>query len=252
LCDVEIPDPIEKGRSGGVDLGLTSFVTLDTGEKIKSPRPLLKAEKKIKRLQRQLSRKQKGSGRREKARVKLALQHEKVANIRSDFQHNLSREIIEDHKLLGVENLQIAKMLKNPYLAKHILDAGWYGFLSQLKYKGGWYGCRVVETGKYFPSTKTCSNCGYILDELPLSRRKWTCPGCGAKHDRDINAAINERNKAIEINTGVSPEIYARGEDCSGPPESGGRSQSLVEAGICSPKSPKTEVKSNRLEPTGV
>ena len=252
LCEVEIPDPIEEGRDGGIDLGLTAFATMDTGEKIKSPRPLLKAEKALRRLQRQLSRKQKGSKRHEKARIQLARQHEKVTNIRNDFQHNLSRKTIEDHGLLGVESLNISGMLKNHSLAKHISDAGWYGFLSQLKYKGEWYGCRVIETGKYFPSSKACSSCGYVLDNLPLSCRNWTCPKCGAEHDRDINAAINERNKAIEISTGVSPGIYARGEKSSGLFCKKDGETILDEARICSPKSPKTEMKSGRLETTGV
>ena len=124
--------------------------------------------------------------------------HEKIANKRADFQHKLSRKLVDDHDAIVLESLNIIGMLKNHHLAKSISDAGWSEFIRQLKYKSDWSGKKVVEIGMFEPSSKTCHCCGYKLDKLSLDVREWTCPRCDSIHDRDINAAINIRAFGID------------------------------------------------------
>jgi len=193
LCEVEVKDrPFKrKGKEIGLDLGLKSFAVTSDGEKIDSPRPLRRAEKKLCRLQRQLSRKQKGSQNSEKGRVKFARLHEKIANQRADFLHKQSRRLIDESQAIYVESLNVKGMLANHHLAKSISDAGWGEFLSQLQYKGAWYGCRLEAIERFFPSSKRCHQCGYIQAGLRLADREWDCPVCHTHHDRDVNAALN-------------------------------------------------------------
>jgi len=157
---------------------------------------LYKDEKRLKRLQRQLSRKKEGSKNWEKARERLAKEHEYVKNAREDFLHKLSKTIIDESQVVVVESLNV-KGLSRGNLAKYILDSSWSKFLGYLSYKAAWYGRTIVEVDRTFPSSKMCSKCGYIHRELRLSERIWECPACGAVHDRDENAAKNLKNYGI-------------------------------------------------------
>ncbi|NNG67772.1 RNA-guided endonuclease TnpB family protein [Caldanaerobacter subterraneus] len=202
LVDVQDPkNDIKESKNFvcGIDLGLKSFVTIvnDTGTlKVEYPKYLIKAEKKLKRLQRQLSKKKKGSKNWEKARKRLAKEYEYVKNAREDFLHKLSKAIIDDNQVVVVESLNV-KGLSKGNLAKYILDSSWSKFLGYLSYKAGWYGRTVVAVDRTFPSSKICSRCGYIYRELKLSERVWECPVCGTVHDRDENAAKNLRNYGV-------------------------------------------------------
>jgi putative transposase len=204
----EIPEPTYEGDVIGLDLGLTDFAVTSDGQHFPHPQHLSQAEKRLKRLQRKVSRCQKGSKGREKARQALARQHEKVANQRKDFQHKLSRTLVEENRSIAVEDLNVKGMTANHHLAKHIADAGWSEFLRQLDYKGTWYGCEIERLEKFFPSSKRCHVCGYINQDLTLSVRHWQCPQCLTDHDRDENAAKN-----IEIfTTAGTAGSYAGGE----------------------------------------
>ncbi|MCI0713509.1 MAG: transposase [Chloroflexi bacterium] len=171
----------------GIDLGLKHFAVLSSGEKIEHPQVLRKAEQKLKRLQRQLSRKQKGSANREKARLRLARTAEQVANQRRDFLDKLSHNLAKQYHTVKIENLNVSGMLKNHKLAKSISDSGWGMFGRMLEYKAA--DCQRID--RFYPSSKTCSVCGFHNQKLQLQHRFWTCPTCKTEHDRDHNAAIN-------------------------------------------------------------
>lgn len=199
LCEVEIADPQPKPTAPiiGVDLGLKDFIVTSDGERVPAPKYLRKAEKRLKRLQRRLSRRVKGSKGRDKARAAVARQHEKVANQRKDFHHKLSRRLTVDNQAVFVESLAVKNMLANHKLAKSIADAGWGEWLRQLGYKGQRFGCHVGQLHRFFPSSKLDNVCGFIHDGLKLSDREWVCPGCGCLVDRDLNAAKNIRDFGI-------------------------------------------------------
>lgn len=182
----------------GIDLGITHFCIYSNGRKISNPRFIKRAEKNLRRKQRQLSRKKKGSANRAKARLVVAKAHEKAANARSDFQHKLSRTLIDENQAIIVETLKSANMMKNKKLAKHIADASWHSFVVRLKYKAQEQGKDVIMLDQWYASSKTCYTCKNKIKELPLSIRKWDCPSCGTKDmDRDINAAFNIKDKGI-------------------------------------------------------
>lgn len=204
-CEVEIPDPQPRNGRVGVDLGLKDFVTLSTGEKVQPPKYLRKSERRLKIRQRRLSRKQKGSNNRAKARLRVAGQHERVANQRRDFHHQLSHRLVERFGLIAFEDLNVNGMLKNHHLAKSITDAGWGQFVGFCEYKASQTGGQVQKRDRFFASSKLCSVCGQINHQLKLSDREWLCTGCGTLHDRDENAATNILNG----DTGGAPEIYA-------------------------------------------
>ncbi len=197
LCEVDIPEPQYSGGEVGLDFGLKTFITSSDGTTINRPKFIYKTEKRLKRLQRSVSRKQKGSNSRLKAIHKLAVQHERVANQRKDFLHKTSRTLVRDNQAIYIEDLAIANMVKNHHLAKSISDAGWSDFTKMLGYKGKWYGCQVHKIDRFFPSSKTCNQCDYINQNLTLKDRTWQCPECNAIHDRDLNAAINIRRAGI-------------------------------------------------------
>lgn len=189
--DLPLTKPVSRDRVIGIDVGLASYISTSEGDKIDGLQPLREAEQRLAVLQRRLSRKQKGSKNQDKARLKVSRMHEKIANQRSDFQHKLSRELVDNHDAIVLESLNIKGMVRNHHLAKSISDAGWSEFMRQIKYKADWAGKTVVEIGQWEPSSKTCHSCGHKLDKLTLDVREWACPKCGTAHDRDINAAIN-------------------------------------------------------------
>ncbi len=197
---VEIPikPRLDRNDAVGIDMGLKDFLTTSDGDKIANPRHLNKSEKQLTKLQRRLSKKEKGSKNRNKQKRKVAKLHGKIANQRKDFLHKTSYQIVhKNHGTICIEDLCIKGMVKNHKLAKSISDAGWSMFYGFLRYKSEWYGKNLLDIGRFEPSSKMCSVCGYIKSDLKLSDREWTCPQCGAKHDRDINASINIRNMAF-------------------------------------------------------
>ena len=188
-----IPEKPEPNISNavGVDLGLKDFAVLSTGERIPHPKTLRKHEKQLKKLQRTVSRKVKGSNRRRKSRVRLAKKHEKVRNVRKDFLHKLSTQLVRENQTVCMENLNVSGMLKNHCLARSISDSGWSEFRRKVRYKCEWNGKNYIEIGRFDPSSKMCGKCGYINPDLKLSNRSWTCPRCSVILDRDKNAAEN-------------------------------------------------------------
>ena len=173
----------------GVDLGLTSMVITSKGEKVGNPRFFATDQKKLARAQKRLARKHKGSQNREKARRKVARIHARIADRRLDYQHKLSTRLIRENQVICVESLAVKNMMQNPSLAKAIADVGWGEFVRQLAYKAQWYGRSLIKIDRWFPSSKRCSCCGYVLEGLDLEVREWRCPSCGTQHDRDVNAA---------------------------------------------------------------
>ncbi len=185
-------DPLPAtGGQAGIDLGLTHFAVLSTGEKIPNPRHLERKTKNLARYQRRMARKQRGSNNRAKAKAKVARAHTKVRGARADFLHRTSTRLVRDHDLIVIEDLNVKGMVRNRHLARAISDCGWGEFRRQLEYKTARAGRRLVVIDRWYPSSKTCSACGHRLAALSLSTRHWTCPGCGTRHDRDVNAAKN-------------------------------------------------------------
>ncbi len=180
----------ETGPVTGIDLGLKHFAVLSDGRKIASPRFLRRAEKNLRRRQRDLSRKENGSRNREKARVRVARAHARVADARRDFHHQLSTALVRDNQAVAVEDLAV-KGLSRTRLAKSVHDAGWSGFVAMLEYKARLYGRTFIRIGRFEPTSRTCSACGIKDGPKPLHVREWTCPACGTRLDRDINAAVN-------------------------------------------------------------
>lgn len=175
----------------GIDAGVTTLYTLSTGQKITNPRHERTDQARLARAQRALSRTQKGSKNREKARRKVAKVHARIADRRRDHLHKLSTRIIRENQTVVIEDLSVRNMVKNRSLARAISDASWAQFRSMLEYKADWYGRNLIAIDRFYPSTKICSTCGSITEALPLKVRQWTCHHCGAPHDRDVNAAIN-------------------------------------------------------------
>ncbi len=194
-CEMETPDPLPSVDAIGVDLGLTTFVALSNGEKIEKPKHLYRSQRRLTIRQRRLSRKRKGSKHRNHARLPVAVLHGRVANQRKDYQHKLSRQLVDRFGVgcpLGAfESLNIAGMVKNHHLAKAISDASWAQFVGFCEYKATWAGVQVLRVERFFPSSKLCSDCGSKHKSLTLNIRQWVCMNCGSLHDRDTNAAIN-------------------------------------------------------------
>ncbi len=201
LCDDGLAAPAKPAlitQMTGLDMGLSHYAVKSSGDKMANPRHLINAGRNLRRKQKALSRKQKGSANRRKARQRLAAVHERVANARADFQHKLSRSMVDENQAIIVETLKSANMMKNHHLARAIGDAGWHGFIKKLEYKAAEKGVHLVKLDQWFASSKTCHCCGHKMPELPLHKRSWPCPCCGVEHDRDINAALNIERKGIQ------------------------------------------------------
>lgn len=196
FVSLRIDDPTDEtlqpvDSAVGLDVGISSLVTLSTGEKIANPKAFDKHYQKLRKAQKSLSRKQKSSRNRDKARLKVARLQAKISDSRKDHLHKLTTRLIRENQTIVVEDLAVKNMVKNPKLARAISDAAWGEFVRQLGYKAKWYGRTLVKIDRWFPSSKRCGNCGHIVDKLPLNVREWDCPNCGTHHDRDINASRN-------------------------------------------------------------
>ncbi len=192
LVDDHTIKPLPKiEKSIGLDVGITSLIATSNGDKIANPKHFKKLRKKLIKKQKALARKQKGSNNRQKARVQVAKIHAQIVDVRKDFLHKLTTQLIRENQTIVVEDLAIRNMVKNHKLALAISDASWGELIRQLAYKCEWYGRKLIKIDRWFPSSKRCGNCGHIVDKLPLNIREWECPKCEANHDRDINAANN-------------------------------------------------------------
>ena len=205
--------PITNNVSG-IDVGIKSFATITSGTdavnavtvKVGNPKYLLKAQDMLKKLNRQFAKKTKGSKNKVKFRKRLSVLHEKVGNQRKDFLNKLSSKTVNDSQVIAIEDLNIKGMVKNRHLSKSISDAGWGMFLEFALYKADLYGRDVHKVNRFYPSSKTCSNCGHIKHDLKLSERFWVCPKCGTLHDRDENASNNLFIEGLKKVGRVSPE----------------------------------------------
>ncbi|MDB9493684.1 RNA-guided endonuclease TnpB family protein [Spirulina major CS-329] len=191
LVDVEIDRLPVRSNKVGIDLGISSLVTLSTGEKVANPKTFKAKYKRLRKAQKSLSRKSKGSNNRQKARLKVAKLQAEIADTRKDFLHKLTTQLVRDNQVIAVEDLAVKNMVQNHKLAQSISDASWGELVRQLEYKCEWYGRELIRIDRWFPSSKRCSSCGHIVEKMRLNVRDWVCPECGCHHDRDINAAIN-------------------------------------------------------------
>ncbi len=208
----------------GVDLGITSLVTLSTGEKVANPRFGARDATRLAKAQRALSRKTKGSRRREKAKRRVSRIHARIADRRQDTLHKLTTRLMRENQTVAVESLAVKHMVGNRRLARAIGDAGWGELVRQLRYKAAWYGRTLVEIDRWYPSSKRCACCGHVVDTLPLDVRRWSCAMCGVAHDRDVNAARNI--------VAVGQTVIARGEAVRPKRET-------VAAGLVEPRIPR-------------
>lgn len=182
----------------GVDVGIKHFATFSNGEKIENPKYLYKSLQRIKVLHRRLSRKKRGSKNSRKARLKLSKKYEVVTNQRNDFLHKLSSRLVSDNQAIAVESLDVCGIIKSSFFSMGVSDASWSKFFNMLEYKCFRSGKKLIKIGRFEPSSKMCSNCGYVNRSLKVSERVWTCRECCHTHDRDINAAINIKKFALQ------------------------------------------------------
>ncbi len=202
-CELKYQEIEKTNSSVGIDTGIKDLATLSDGTKYENIKSLKKSLKKLKYVQRQLSKKTKGSGQRNKQKIKLALIHEKVSNKRKDHLHKVSTEIIKNHDIICVEDLNVKGMIKNHKLAQALSDVGLGTFYNLLQYKASWNDKTIVKIDRFFPSSKMCSECNWINQELTLKDRKWTCLCCGVVHDRDVNASKNILLQGLNILSGL-------------------------------------------------
>jgi putative transposase len=204
--EFDIEQKESTGEVIGVDLGIKSLLIDSNGTEIKNERFLKKQMKNLKYLQRQLSKKKKGTKSREKSRIKLAKQHQKVTNQRNNYLHQVSTKLINENQVIVMEDLAVKNMIKNHKLAQAISDVAWGSLVSMLKYKAAWHDRQIVQIDRFYPSSKTCSSCFHLMPKMELSVRDWTCPSCGSHHDRDINAAKNILRQGLNILSGSGTE----------------------------------------------
>ena len=201
LCiEEELVYKQNKGNTVGIDVGIKEFYTDSNGNTVNNPKYLKKYEKKLAREQRRLSRKMPRSNNGKKQRIKVAIVYEKITNCRKDFLNKESTKLVHENQMVAIEDLKISNMMKNHKLAKAIADVSWYEFFRQLEYKSVTYNSKIVKIPTYYPSSQTCSVCGYqnpIIKNLAV--REWDCPKCNTHHDRDYNAANNILAKSLEI-----------------------------------------------------
>jgi putative transposase len=200
LVDTQVDSLPSSLNLVGIDLGVTSLVALSTGEKITNPKSFKAKRRKLKKVQKALSRKQKGSNNRQKARLEVAKVHQEISDARLDFLHKLTTQLVRENQTIAIEDLAVKNMVKNRKLALAISDASWGELVRQLEYKCDWYGRTLVKIDRWFPSSKRCGECGHIVEKLPLNIREWNCPNCGTHHDRDVNAANNILAAGLAVN----------------------------------------------------
>lgn len=188
---------ISEKTSVGIDLGIKDYAILSDGTKYSNPKYFERSQARLAVLQHKFARAKKGSNRREVIRLKVAKQHRKITNMRTNFLHKLTTDLVRQYDTICLENLNIEGMMKNHNLAKSIQSASWGEFIRQIRYKSDWFGKNVIFIGRFEPSSKTCNHCGYVNNNLKLSDRWWVCPNCGERLDRDINAAINIKKFAL-------------------------------------------------------
>jgi putative transposase len=212
LVDTDI-QPIERPvipRVVGIDLGVTTLAALSTGEMVAGPKAHKNALVRLRRANKALARKVRHSANWRKAKARLAKVHVRIVNVRCDAHHKLTHRLVHEFDWIGIEDLHVKGMVRNGHLARSISDAGFGEFRRMLEYKAKWYGATIVTADRFYPSSKTCSECGVIHDSMPLDVRSWTCEDCGASHDRDLNAARNLEKMAASF------AVTACGEQRSG------------------------------------
>ncbi|WP_407364244.1 IS200/IS605 family element transposase accessory protein TnpB (plasmid) [Pseudomonas luteola] len=211
LCEFEPQALPVTPKMVGIDMGLKDLFVPSEGEPFANARHTAKYASRLALAQRRLSRKKLGSANRARARQKVARIHAKISDCRLDGLHKLSRRLINENQVVCVENLAVKNMIRNPRLSKAIADAGWGELVRQLQYKGAWAGRQVVAIDRWFPSSKRCSGCGFVMDSMPLSVRSWVCPQCKAEHDRDVNAALNIKAAGLAV-LALGVNVSGRGQ----------------------------------------
>jgi putative transposase len=204
--EFEIDQKESTGEIIGVDLGIKSLLVDSNGTEIMNERFLKKHLKKTKYLQRQLSKKKKDTKSRTKARIRLAKQYQKVVDQRNNYLHQVTTKLINDNQVICLEDLSVKNMVKNHELAQAISDVRWGSLVSMLKYKAAWHGRQVIQIDRWFPSSKTCSSCNHIMQDMNLSIREWTCTVFGEMHDRDVNAAKNILCQGMNLMSGCGTQ----------------------------------------------
>ena len=201
----------------GVDVGIKDFAVCSNGKRFENPKYLIKKERKLKRIQRSLSRKKKGSNNRNKMRLLLSKLHNKVTNSRKEFHHQISHKITSENQAIVIEDIQVKNLMKNHKLAKHITDVAWGQFINQLEYKSKWRDRTIIKIDRFYPSSKTCNNCNYIYEGLTLKMRSWVCPECKSELDRDYNASLNILKQGLlKFCSAVGTTVESLGSCCIG------------------------------------
>jgi putative transposase len=208
IDDIRIKSLPETDSDIGLDLGIKDFIVTSNGDRYENIKIRRSNERSLKRLHRKLSRRKKGSRNRNKARIVLARQYEKLNNKKDYYLHHIANRLLSENQTIAIEDLNVAGMVRNHKLAKSIQELSISRFIQILEYKAQWYGRSVVKVGRFFPSSKLCSECGHKNEELTLKDRIWICPKCGTEHDRDLNAAKNVLMEGKKIKIGLSsPEL---------------------------------------------